>query len=50
MLFGFSSSFAVSAGFYDSTGLWGVGYIMLIFGAGFVLALTAMGVVLVRSR
>ncbi|WP_186314558.1 hypothetical protein [Corynebacterium glyciniphilum] len=49
-LFGFSSAFAVDAGFYDTTGLWGVGYLMIVFIAGFILAVVATAVVLVRSR
>ncbi|MGP5928864.1 hypothetical protein [Corynebacterium glyciniphilum] len=49
-LFGFSSAFAVDASFYDITGLWGVGYLMIIFIAGFILAAIATGVVLARGR
>ncbi len=49
-LFGFSSSFAVDAGFYDDTGLWGVGYLILLFCAGLSLAAVASGVVLLRTR
>ncbi|MEJ6549078.1 hypothetical protein PQI66_05930 [Corynebacterium sp. USCH3] len=49
-LFGFSSAYAVDASFYDTTGLWGVGYLMIVFIAGFILAAIATGIVLVRSR
>ncbi|MGN0096570.1 MAG: hypothetical protein ACI38U_10955 [Corynebacterium sp.] len=49
-LFGFSSTFAVDASFYDTTGLWGVGYLMVVFIAGFILAIIATVVALVRSR
>lgn len=49
-LFGFSSAFAVDAGFYDTTGLWGVGYLMIVFIAGFILAVIATVVVLIRGR
>ncbi|MGO1384740.1 MAG: hypothetical protein ACTH2K_07240 [Candidatus Corynebacterium faecigallinarum] len=49
-LFGFSSSFAVDAGFYDDTGMWGVGYLILLVCAGLALAVIASGVVLLRTR
>ncbi|WP_420100225.1 hypothetical protein [Corynebacterium sp.] len=49
-LFGFSSTYAVDASFYDTTGLWGVGYLMIVFIAGFILAAIATGIVLVRGR
>ncbi|MEY8567353.1 hypothetical protein AALF15_12380 [Corynebacteriaceae bacterium 7-707] len=49
-LFGFSSAYAVDAGFYDSTGLWGVGYIMIVVIAGFILAVIATCIVLVKTR
>lgn len=49
-LFGFSSSFAVDAGFYDDTGMWGVGYLILLICAGLALAVIASGVVLLRTR
>jgi hypothetical protein len=33
---------------YDDTGLWGVGYMMIVIGGGVVFALIATGVLLVR--
>lgn len=49
-LFGFSSAYALDAGFHDSTGLWGVGYIIIVVIAGFVLAVIATCIVLARTR
>ena len=49
-LFGFSSAYAVDAGFYDTTGLWGVGYLILLVCAGLPLAIIAGAVSYVRTR
>jgi hypothetical protein len=49
-VFGFSSAYALDAGFYDTTGLWGVGYIMIVVIAGFILAVIATCIVLARTR
>ncbi len=35
-------------GAYDDTGLWGVGYLILVVCGGFVLALVALVIMLVR--
>lgn len=49
-LFGFSTAWALDAGPDDSTGLWGLGYLMLLIGGGTVLAAVAAGVIAVRER
>lgn len=48
-LLGFSTAFAVEAGFYDNTGLWGVGYLILITGTGCGLFLISLCVALART-
>lgn len=47
-LFGFSTACGIQMGNSDDTGLWGVGYMMIVVGGGVVLALLATGVMLVR--
>lgn len=49
-LFGFSTSFAVDANGYDTTGMWGVGYLILVFCASIALVLIGAGVSIVRTR
>ncbi|AEK36138.1 hypothetical protein ACTXK0_13085 [Corynebacterium variabile] len=47
-LFGFSTVCSIQMAQNDDTGLWGVGYMMIVIGGGVVLALLATGVMLVR--
>lgn len=47
-LFGFSTACGIQMAAYDDTGLWGVGYMMIVIGGGFILTLLAGGVMLVR--
>ena len=47
-LFGFSTVCGIQMAHSDDTGLWGVGYMMIVIGGGVVLALLATGVMLVR--
>jgi hypothetical protein len=49
-LFGFSTACAVQMGESDDTGLWGVGYMMIVIFGGVVLAALALGVMLVRTH
>lgn len=49
-LLGFSTPCALQMGFSDDTGLWGVGYLILVVCAGVVLTLVATVVMAVRLR
>lgn len=52
-LFGFSTACAVQMGLDDyegGDGLWGVGYMMIVYLGGLVLTFLALGVLLVRTR
>ncbi|AEK36137.1 hypothetical protein ACTXK0_13080 [Corynebacterium variabile] len=48
-LLGFSTAWALDSGPSDSTGLWGVGYMMIIAGGGTVLLAVAAVVIGIRS-
>lgn len=48
-LFGFTTAFAVTAGYTNITGLWAVGYLMTTIGGVVVLSLIAAGIMVVRS-
>ena len=47
---GFTTSWAVQAGFYDSTGLWGVGYLMMVVGGGVAIAVLCAVIIALRCR
>ena len=49
-MLGFSTTWALDSGPSDSTGLWGVGYMMIVIGGGAALGILAAVVIAVRSR